>query len=599
MSSVFISNVDDYLAPSQACVNPMFADTDEKNDEKKEADRSMIPPAEAAAVGVMPRKRRVVRKRQAPSLDESASAAAAVPKTPAKVTMADCLACSGCVTTAETVLVEQHSLATLQQALQSHDSQKLVCITMSPASWADLVRKLGASPSLTLQRRLTTFLNHKCRASVVLDGRLALQWSWQEAAREFCHAFSQRHAQDSTIPPPSMALSSTKIQYTNGRVEETVERPESRVPLLTSSCPALVCLVEKSAPPAVPHLSTAKSPMSMAGAYITYFNHNVYHVAVMPCHDKKLEASRKDLQDAKNSHKPNVDLVITTQELWTLLCESVGSENEAIVLNYIENLPMAQVATNLNEITSGATGPTLVVPPSEDGTDDVDMMDTNDLSPLQEFFPHGSGGYADYIFRFACRQLFGIVVQGELPWTHVETTQGRRVVVSARVAASAKRRRDHHQVILYQHVDGSYSLEELPQSVPVLRFATAYGLQNIQRILQYAPFSMTCSTPLPFDYVEAMACPSGCPNGGGQIREANVRETPTETRERVTKTTEIMKTTNCCRSTAPLDYPNDLCPTGPFGEDAKRLLHTRFHVVPPLQHTMGAAAGVAVQDTQW
>ena len=28
-------------------------------------------------------------------------------------------------------------------------------------------------------------------------------------------------------------------------------------------------------------------------------------------------------------------------------------------------------------------------------------------------------------------------------------------------------------------------------------------------------------------------------------------------------------------------------------------MHTRFHAVPPLQHVLGAAKGVAVSDIQW
>jgi hypothetical protein len=28
-------------------------------------------------------------------------------------------------------------------------------------------------------------------------------------------------------------------------------------------------------------------------------------------------------------------------------------------------------------------------------------------------------------------------------------------------------------------------------------------------------------------------------------------------------------------------------------------LYTRYHIVPPMQHTLGVATGVAVQDTIW
>jgi hypothetical protein len=260
----------------------------------------------------------------------------------------------------------------------------------------------------------------------------------------------------------------------------------------------------------------------------------------------------------------------------------------------------------------------------------VERMDIDDADvSSNSFFSHGSGGYADYIFRFASRQLFGHEIDAggdddDLPWMPVvgEPTTGHGRVASssssrsARVAAAhKKKRRDHHQVALYRHArDGTFSCaRQSPHDVPVLRFATAYGFQNIQRVLQSAPFSTTTTTGadlVAFDYVEAMACPSGCPNGGGQIREANdVRETPTETRERVSQTIQIMKSDRRVGGGGGNDddgvhdalesYPYDLCPTGPFGEEAKRILHTRFHVVPPLQHTMGAAAGVDVKDTQW
>jgi iron only hydrogenase large subunit-like protein len=337
--------------------------------------------------------------------------------------------------------------------------------------------------------------------------------------------------------------------------------------------------------------------MSMAGAY---FSPNKYfHVGIMPCHDKKLEASRRDLH--QDGGEPDVDLVITTQEWWTLLTDAVKSEVVADVNAYLQTLPMAHVATSLKGGVENDVDVTLVVPPSdviagkEQQEEDVIMMDANS----EKFFAFGSGGYADFIFRFASQELFGHAVRGELSWTPCENPQSGRIA-SSRVAASVKKRRDFLSVTLYRHVDGSYSsLQQSEQDVAVLRFATAYGLQNIQRVL--LPFSSnTSSAALSFDYVEAMACPSGCPNGGGQVREGNVREIPAETRKRVTETQEIMKMQQSDgHSSNPLDYPSDLIPTGPFGPEAKRLLHTRFHVVPPLQHTMGAIAGVAVQDTNW
>jgi len=47
----------------------------------------------------------------------------------------------------------------------------------------------------------------------------------------------------------------------------------------------------------------------------------------------------------------------------------------------------------------------------------------------------------------------------------------------------------------------------------VLRFAAAYGFRNIQNIIRNIKRGK-CE----YDYVEIMACPGGCLNGGGQIK---------------------------------------------------------------------------------
>lgn len=621
------------MAPSQACVNPLFVSLTNHDDEKKEDDEKR----ENSAT-VIPRKRRAtatsaIRKQQSQkdvvSSDKTTTSSLSV----AKVTMADCLACSGCVTTAETVLIELHSLETLKTLLQTQTTaNNNLVFTISPASFGDMLRKLNIriNDLLSYKRRLATFLHLQCpsvSSVIVVDGRVPLEWSLQEAAREFCHAYKQRQEQQESIialsppppPVPTIALSRFKSQAMDGSVVTQTERPESRLPLLASSCPALVCLVEKSSQSAattVPHLSTTKSPMSMAGAYYTNGSSLTRHVGIMPCHDKKLEASRNDFVSDEDKNKKDVHLVITTLEWWTLLCESVGSDNVDDVKAFLQNLPMSPISTEvLDPQTTTRGGATLVVPSSDtingdddDDDDDVEMVDADSMSvTTTNFFAYGSGGYADYIFRFAAHCLFGVLLEGELPWTPFDQTTitasqaaARRRMVSARVAS---RKRDFYQVILYRHIDGTYSTTfRSNNDVALLRFATAYGLQNIQRVLQYAPFStLTTATQLPFDYVETMACPSGCPNGGGQIRSSSeTRETPTETRERVANTQHVMKVSpTLLHSSSTLDYPKDLCPSGPFGPEAKQLLHTRFHVVPPLQHTMGAAAGVAVQNTQW
>jgi len=650
-SSVLLSNVDDYLAPSQACVNPLFStDKPEKEDES-------VPVVVDAPAVVVPkqRKRRGGARTGASVVDMAATrpAAPAIPSDPVKASIADCLACSGCVTTAETVLIEQqHSLTVLREMMQRPDADRPeIVMTISPASWADLLRHLGvqsecsnssststdtgsasqagtlieANKLLMYQQKLTTLLQRALCVQVVLDGNLPLQWSLHQAADEFCQAYKFRNDAENAMDvnvgecerlqqelTPSMALSSSQALYmlkdgtTRPVSYEKNVRQQQALPIITSSCPAVVCLVEKSTHEAVPHLSTTKSPMAAAGAYWKQQHEQKgrFHLGIMPCHDKKLEASRKDLQqDTSAGEVKDVDMVITTQECFQLLQEFIETKGAGTgtmsdtddspvdaIRKYLESLPLAPIQHQLPGTISDSDSAVLISPSS------LQVPPSPSTTRETEFFPLGSGGHADYIFRYAALHLFGVQLD-EVPWRAVTVTGPRRAT-SARVASS-QRRRDFYQATMYRCSSGgvvdsannpSYSCEaptvNTPSDwTPVLKFAVAYGMQTIQRVLQ--PFQTPLAESSPYDYIEAMACPSGCLNGGGQLRLAE-RETPTETRERVTRTQQFFTTTRAGDS--PVLTGVDL-PT-------ENLL-TSFHVVPPLAHSLGAAAGVAVKDTQW
>lgn len=59
------------------------------------------------------------------------------------------------------------------------------------------------------------------------------------------------------------------------------------------------------------------------------------------------------------------------------------------------------------------------------------------------------------------------------------------------------------------------------EGTPLLRFAAAYGFRNIQTLVRKIKRG-ACE----YDFVEIMACPSACLNGGGQLRPAQVAPTP-------------------------------------------------------------------------
>lgn len=80
-----------------------------------------------------------------------------------------------------------------------------------------------------------------------------------------------------------------------------------------------VCYAEKTHGSYIlPYIATTKSPQQIMGSLIKQWiqvkDKQIYHVTVMPCYDKKLEASRPDFFDEKTQSR-DVDCVITASEI--------------------------------------------------------------------------------------------------------------------------------------------------------------------------------------------------------------------------------------------------------------------------------------------
>ena len=104
---------------------------------------------------------------------------------------------------------------------------------------------------------------------------------------------------------------------------------EKKKPLISSACPGWVCYAEKTHGNWIlPHISKVRSAQQIMGSLVK--DHisqklqvspdSIFHLTLMPCFDKKLEASRPDFYNEKtDSH--DVDLVITTVEVENMLSE--------------------------------------------------------------------------------------------------------------------------------------------------------------------------------------------------------------------------------------------------------------------------------------
>ena len=163
--------------------------------------------------------------------------------------------------------------------------------------------------------------------------------------------------------------------------------------------------------------------------------------------------------------------------------------------------------------------------------------------PLLTYAAAGaSGGHADFVFRHAARELFGVDLgDGPLAWT-------------------TARNRDLREVTL--EVEGTV----------VLRFAQAYGFRNIQNVVRRAKAGR-CA----YHFVEIMACPGGCANGGAQPRPP-----PAEAPGRAARVEALLVSPDEAVRRAPIANPHiaalyaegGALEGGPGGDAARRLLVT-------------------------
>lgn len=114
---------------------------------------------------------------------------------------------------------------------------------------------------------------------------------------------------------------------------------------------------------------------------------------------------------------------------------------------------------------------------------------------------------------------------------------------------------------------------------PPLKMALAYGFRNIQNIVQKIKRGKC-----PYHFVEIMACPAGCTNGGGQIRP-DTGEMPSE---RLQQVEDLYKSLPCTE-------PLDMCGVGEIytvwlgghqSDKVRQLLHTSYHEVEKLTNAL-------------
>lgn len=202
-----------------------------------------------------------------------------------------CVGCGQCSLACPTgaIVVKNH----VEQVWKLLDDPAVrVSVQVAPAVRVAIGREFGLSDGEDCMGKVVTALRHM-GFDEVYDTSTAADLTVMEEAAEFVQKFS--------------------------------EGKTAQMPLFTSCCPAWIQFCEKKHPDILPYLSTCRSPMQMFASVLRAHNETkkdgvcYKHVAVMPCTAKKFEAQREEFR--KNG-LPNVDYVITTQELIQMIKES-------------------------------------------------------------------------------------------------------------------------------------------------------------------------------------------------------------------------------------------------------------------------------------
>ncbi|OMH85027.1 Cytosolic Fe-S cluster assembly factor NARFL [Zancudomyces culisetae] len=335
-----LSNISDYLAPSESCVIPTT--------------KKAIPNAGKDSNFTW---------NNAPNTTATA--------TTAEINLSDCLACSGCITTAESVLVNHQSYIKVADLLLPKNSTKetnRVIFSLSPQSIVSIANKFpisllpnsvndvtstnGENMADTVNAannignitseftsldvfsaiKILAFWLNKFGVYKIVDlgyGRLIYQQASYQEVLDRSRTTASKHTHLNPNPNPNK----------NPNKNTSTNNCDKGSMVISSWCPGVLSFIEKKYPTLINHLSRVKSPLQLTGAYVTqkyklgnpshklenvenyHYQQNkpipgtaYYHVGVLPCYDKKLESFRNNTDDSdiENPSKVNGSMVISS-----------------------------------------------------------------------------------------------------------------------------------------------------------------------------------------------------------------------------------------------------------------------------------------------
>ncbi|KAI6123857.1 iron hydrogenase [Pisolithus croceorrhizus] len=454
-----LTDLNDFITPSQACIKPVEVLSTPEDGKKPGAAFTEIKIDSTGSYYEV-----------SSNQDTSTSKGAERKLQQAQISLNDCLACSGCITSAESVLITLQSHNEVLNVLganppPSSPDHKFPVISIAPQSLASLAATVSSTSHFPV-----TLLQILRRVQAFCIGVLGFE-------RVYDTTFA-RH----------IAL----LEHTQEFWERKRDEGGAGLPMLASACPGWVCYAEKTHAEMLPFIARGKSPQQVMGTLIkTWLGgiwrkrpDQIYHVSVMPCYDKKLEASRQDFYDEVYSTR-DVDCVITTGELELLMRER----------GWDLSVPVDSETTPRQPILIGP-----------------DSVQEPVLPELVQHPGSSSGSYLHTLMSAITR------------------TSPDPLETSTRTIRSS----DYEEYVLRNQRTGEV----------VFKGAKCYGFRNLQNVVRKVGKEAGVQVgrgaagriagavrararkvgvggeaeSKGYDYVEVMACPGGCVSGGGQLR---------------------------------------------------------------------------------
>ncbi|KAG1737639.1 iron hydrogenase [Suillus lakei] len=438
-----LTDLNDFITPSQACIKPV---------EQTNKPQEIIEPGAATTEIVIDSGGSYYEVSANGASTNTSSKGTERKLQQAQISLNDCLACSGCITSAESVLITLQSHTEVLNFLDSNPSvstpgHKIPVLSIAPQSLASLAASLSSSSGSPVSLRQVL-----------------------RRVREFStRILGFEHVYDITF-----ARHIALLEHTQEFLER--KKGDGKLPMLASACPGWICYAEKAHSEMLPFIARTKSPQQVMGTLVkSWFGNRwgvqpdqIYHVSVMPCYDKKLEASRQDFYSDIYSTR-DVDCVITTGELELMIRDK-----------------------------------------GWDLSQPVDSEDTPDFgAEFPELLSHPGTSSGSYLHSLISSITASHLSPVDLAVKSIRTSDYEEFTLRARDTGE----------VLFKGAKcyGFRNLQNVVRKVG-REAGVQVGRGAAGRLVGMRAKKRGGEDEKGYDYVEVMACPGGCVNGGGQLK---------------------------------------------------------------------------------